>query len=218
MKKNEPPHNIRATINIMNRNLCGTCSCVAGAGGACQHIVGLFFLLAHCKKLEMKSLPDDLTCTMMPQRWSVPRGKTIEPKCVDNVSVKKPRAWANYNKFIKSSLYSPAQQYLLLGPNEKSELESLQPKPLLSTVLPDNISSLQAVQTRFGNLPKGCILSYQQQLTPDYIINDYGCTEFPALPFTDNDSRFHNNVSVCLNQEKTATLESLVISQEMANC
>ena len=126
MEKNTP-HNIWAIISIMNRNLCGTSSCVAGAEGSCQHIVGLFFLLAHCKDLEMKGLPDDLTCTMMAQCWSIPRGKTIEPTSIDNVSVKETRGETNYNNFIKGSRYSPAYKHLLLGPDERRKLESLEP-------------------------------------------------------------------------------------------
>ena len=92
---------------------------MAGAGGFCHHFIGLLFYLAHLKQLGFKSVPDDLTCTMVAQRWSVPRARQIEPQCVDSVLVKKPQEGANYNKFIKNTLYSPARQYPLLGPKRK---------------------------------------------------------------------------------------------------
>ena len=77
MKKNEAPHSVQVMIGMQQTTVSGKCSCVAGAGGICHHVVGLLFYLAHCKQLGLNSLPDDLTCTMMSQRWSVPRGKHI---------------------------------------------------------------------------------------------------------------------------------------------
>lgn len=47
----------------------------------------------------------------MPQRWSVPRGKKIEQKEIQDILVKKPKIGANYSKFIKSTLYSPSEVY-----------------------------------------------------------------------------------------------------------
>ena len=93
MKKNEAPHSVEVPmIGMQQTTASGKCSCVAGAGGInCHHVVGLLFYLAHCKQLGLNSLPDDLTCTMMSQRWSVPRGKHISPQCVDALMVKKPR-------------------------------------------------------------------------------------------------------------------------------
>ena len=83
MKKNETPHSLQVIIGIDQTTVSGKCSCVAGAGGICHHVVGLLFYLSHCKQLGLKSLPDDLTCTMMAERWSVmecygvPRGNHI---------------------------------------------------------------------------------------------------------------------------------------------
>ena len=135
MKKSEPAHSLQLIIITENKKVSGKCSCVAGAGGFCHHFIGLLFYLAHLKQLGFKSVPDDLTCTMVAQRWSVPRARQIEPQCVDSVLVKKPQEGANYNKFIKSTLYSPARQYPLLGPEEKNKLKSLNPEPLLVGLL-----------------------------------------------------------------------------------
>ena len=108
MKRNETPHSLQVIIGMDETTVSGKCSCVAGAGGICHHVVGLLFYLSHCKQLGLKSLPDDLTCTMMVERWSVPRGNHISPQSVDTLMVKKPQEGANYDKFIKTTLYSPA--------------------------------------------------------------------------------------------------------------
>ncbi|CAH3198683.1 unnamed protein product, partial [Porites evermanni] len=97
MKKSEPAHSLQLIIITENKKVSGKCSCVAGAGGFCHHFIGLLFYLAHLKQLGFKSVPDDLTCTMVAQRWSVPRARQIEPQCVDSVLVKKPQEGANYN-------------------------------------------------------------------------------------------------------------------------
>ena len=94
-------------------------------------LASFMYYLAHCEQLGLNSLPDDLTYTMMSQRWNVPRGKHISPQCVDALMVKKPREGANYDKFIKSTLYSLPSQYHLLGPEQKAKLKNLNPEPLI---------------------------------------------------------------------------------------
>ena len=107
---------------------------------------------------------------------------------------------ANYDRFIKSTLYSPASQYHLLGPEQKAKLKNLNPEPSLWSLLPDlenlAISQLPSVQTKFGAAPKGSVLSYQQRLTEKYVINDYAHTSFPKLPLPGAGKRFENNVSI----------------------
>ena len=84
MKKSEPAHSLQLII-ITENKVSGKCSCVASAGGFCHHFIGLLFYLAHLKQLGFKSVPNDLTCTMVAQRWSVPRARQIEPHCVSTV-------------------------------------------------------------------------------------------------------------------------------------
>ena len=131
MKKNEAPHSLQVIIGIQQTIVSGKCSCVAGAGEICHHVVALLLYLAHCKQLGLNILPDDLTCTMMSQRLSVLWGKHISPQCVDALMVKKPREGGNYDKFNKSTLYSSASQYHLLGPEQKAKQENLNAEPLL---------------------------------------------------------------------------------------
>ena len=218
MKKKETPHSLQVIIGMDQTTVSGKCSCVAGAGGICHHVVGLLFT---CHTVSNLGLPDDLTCTMMAQRWSVPRGNHISPQCVDALMVKKPQEGANYDKFIKITLYSPASQYHIPGPNKKAKLKSLNHEPLLWSLLPDleNLASSQlpSVQTKFGMVPKGSVISYQQRLTKKYVINNYAQTTFPKLPLPDAGERFKNNVSICLNSNKLAKLESLSVTLEMAH-
>ena len=216
MKKSEPPHKLTMKVTLRD-NLCieGKCSCVAGVGGFCQHAVGLMFYLAHCKQLELKSLPDDLTCTILPQRWNVPREKKICTKEIQEVLVKKPQAGANYNKFIKSTLYSPANKYSLMPMESFSTYE---PKPQIATILPSNqeLPLLQAVPTRFGFAAKGSVLAYQQKLAQEYVINDYSFTDFPALPLPSSEERIENNVYTCLNEIKQSSFDSIQVSRDTA--
>jgi len=213
MRKNETPHSLEATIKLADKSLAGRCSCVAGLSGYCNHVIGLLYYLAHCKQLGLKSLPDDLTCTSMKQRWSVPRGKKIEQKEIQDILVKKPQIGADYSKFIKSNLYSPAKMY---GTLTKEYFNDINPKPLIATVIPsvDKLASIPFVPCKYGNVPKGCVLSYQQKLSQEYIINDFTCTAFPELPLDTSENRFNNNVSICLSQKKQAALEALAVTKE----
>ena len=133
MRKSEPPHNLEVTIGLANSVMAGRCSCVAGIGGCCHHVVGLLYYIALLKQLGHKSIPDELTCTMMKQRWSVPRGKKIEPIQIQDVLVKKPQMGASYSKFIKSTIYSPATMY---GTFTKEAFNGLDPIPLFANIVP----------------------------------------------------------------------------------
>jgi len=103
-------------------------------------------------------------------------------RCTDG---EEPREGANYDKFIKSSLYSPPSQYHLLGPEQKAKLKNLNPVALLWSLLPDlenlAISQLPSVQTKFGAAPKGSVLSSQQGLTEKYVLPTLHSLSCPCL-------------------------------------
>ena len=109
MKKSEPPHILSVQIGLADKSICGKCSCVAGASGYCHHVVGLFFYMSHCKHLGLKSLPDELTCTSLPQMWSVPRQRKIANKAIQDVMVKKLEAGADYTNGMTFSVISMRQ-------------------------------------------------------------------------------------------------------------
>lgn len=147
--------------------------------------------------------------------WSVPRQRKIANKAIQDVMVKKPQAGADYIKFVKSTLYSPTTAYPLM---HSEIMTSLKPQPLMATVLPpaSKMTSISPVATSFGNAAQGSVLSYQQKLSKEYIINDYSCTFFPDLLLKTACERFTNNVSVCLSAEKQAALDSLGLTRDTA--
>lgn len=114
---------------------------------------------------------------------------------------------------LRVTLYSPSSMYLTLT---KEHFANCQLQPLFATVLPSEsqLPNIPFVQSKFGNVPKGCVLSYQQNMSSDYIINDFTSTAFPDLPLPTAEERFDNNVSVCLNSTQQASLGSLSISME----
>ena len=212
MRKNEPPHILEICVKLENKDITEKCTCVAGESGYCHHIVGLLFYMAHCKIFGLTSLPGDLTCISVPHSWSVPREKRIRTKEIQSVLVKKPRIVANYNKFIKSTLYSPSTSYGILC---KSDFTGLDPLPLIVDIAPTTGQRPISIckPTKFGNVPKGSILSYQQELSQDYIINDFLSCDFPKLPLEHAGENILNNVQVCLSQEKVPALDALAVTQ-----
>lgn len=159
------------------------------------------------------SLPDDLTCTSMKERWSIPREREIGNQEFQSVLVKKPRPGANYERYIKNTLYSPARQYRVL---DRSHYNSVEPKPLIATIAPGVNDPLQLVPTKFGHAVKGSVISYQQKLSEEYLINDYSCTPFPDLPLPNAEMRFANEMSVCLQQDKLTALDVVSLSRQTA--
>eukprot|EP00795_Rhopilema_esculentum_P015520 gene15520-6783_t len=213
MKKNEAQHYLNVFIFLKTNAISAKCSYVAGLSGYCHHIIGILFYLAHCKQLGLSALPDELTCTSMKQRWSIPRGKKIAQNEIQDVMVKKPQIGADYSRFIKSNLYSPAQYYDILT---KEQFLGLDPEPLVATLLPSNsqIPQIPTAACKFGNVPKGSLLSYQQSYSVEYVINDYTCTAYPDLPLETSGDRFENNFSLCLDKNKQALLDSLDVIEE----
>ena len=49
------------------------CTCKAGKGAQCKHIVALLFQVIEYKHLELSEIPNDHTCTQLLQQWHVPR-------------------------------------------------------------------------------------------------------------------------------------------------
>ena len=63
---------------------------------------------------------------------------------------------------------------------------------------------------------KGSVISYQQKLSEEYLINDYSCNSFPDLPLPNAEMQFEYNVSVCLQQDKLTALDVLSLSRQTA--
>ena len=63
---------------------------------------------------------------------------------------------------------------------------------------------------------KGSVISYQQKLSEEYLINNYSCTSFPDLPLPNAELQFENYVSMCLQQDKLTSLDVLSLSRQAA--
>ena len=212
-KKNEPPHSIFLTVTpvLDSTEISGKCSCPAGIGGYCNHVIGLLYYLAHCKKMMFTSIPDEITCTSMKERWSVPRGKKIQNEEIQDVKVKKIQPEADYSRFIKSTLYSPSPQYPIFTQND---FEGLQPKPLAATIAPKDGQNFLTTSSKFGSVVIGSVLSYQQRYSEKYVINDYSHSSFPQLPLANAEDRFKNDLCTCLQREEMVAFDSLHVSME----
>ena len=57
------------------------------ASGSCSHIIGLLMALQHWILMGFKAVPDNLTCTSLPQQWSVPRGSKIESSAAPQICI-----------------------------------------------------------------------------------------------------------------------------------
>ena len=77
----------------------------------------------------------------------------------------------------------------------------------LPTVMESSCENI--VDTRFGKFPKGCVLSYQQKLPSEFVLNLMDTDSFPDLPLANN---MVNNVHIVLNEMQTKYYESLLVT------
>eukprot|EP00794_Sanderia_malayensis_P000921 gene921-228_t len=52
--------------------LYAKCNCKAGQGGCCKHVAALLYTLLDYTSMELKKIPDTMTCTQIAQKWHVP--------------------------------------------------------------------------------------------------------------------------------------------------
>ena len=114
--------------------------------------------MAHYKQLGLRSIPNALTYTSKPQRWSIPRERKTEPKEIQNILVKKPKVGANYKKVIKSTLYSPSDVYCAMA---KENFDNFETKPLMASILPraEKLDSMPLDNNKYRKVLLGFILS-----------------------------------------------------------
>ena len=100
------------------------CSCKAGQGGCCKHVAALLHTILDFVNLNLKYVPTELTCTQVPQRWSVPSGssKTLE-KAVKFEDL----------LFEKADVNKPSKRYCVKGSREDYCLK-LKPQITISRV------------------------------------------------------------------------------------
>ena len=162
----------------------------------------------------LQALPMDVAKTSQPRTWHVPRGNTIGGKAVQDLEV---RSYANtkaageQGRGIKSTLMNPLRAE---PPNPASLLQSMEevhPRCMALDIMKNDCSV--TVPTKYGAFPKGSVLSYQQSMSGEFVINLLDNTAFPELPISDV---MKNNLSLALTESQLTTISSLSTSHKEA--
>ena len=51
------------------------CNCKAGQGGCCKHVAAVLYTILDFSNLNLRYVPEEVTCTQVLQKWSVPTRK-----------------------------------------------------------------------------------------------------------------------------------------------
>ncbi|XP_046570702.1 uncharacterized protein LOC124278911 [Haliotis rubra] len=191
-----------------------SCSCAIGQSQCCGHVTGVLYLVAHYKQRGMKSIPQDIAKTSMPQTWHIPRQDKISGMSVPEIKVSGYKSDGE-DRPVKSTLYNPIRS--TLPPLEPffSSLKLNHPDlSLLTTVPQTDEPAPPFVRTNFGLFPKGSTISHQQKLSGNYLINIVDGF-FPDLPISAEQTG-ENNYSSVLTESQTTLLDSLSVSQDEA--
>ncbi|XP_045178965.2 uncharacterized protein LOC123538734 [Mercenaria mercenaria] len=189
------------------------CVCAIGAMGCCGHIAGLLYQLAQYKMLGNKALPEQLAKTALPQTWHTPRGLQMTSTEVQDLEVcgysRKEEGLAAPTKPMGSSLYNPVRG---APPNWTAyypKLAELAPDSLILPSL-ELYSKVKMVPSKFGPVPTGSVLSYQQKLSEDeFVQNVFDGIDFPKLPFQ---NVMIHNYCYTLDREQQLKMECLILT------
>ncbi|XP_039512225.1 uncharacterized protein LOC120467789 isoform X1 [Pimephales promelas] len=215
MRKREEPHSLQITLNVDTVPVeftSSSCTCTAGKA-LCNHLVAMLFQTAHFSMMQMQTVPPSTACTDTLQTWHRPRTQGISAETTDQL-VRKPKT--SSRSVCKSTLYRaytshfPDPAVLAIG----EAVKGLTPQPLISCVL-TGFSELVLVDSRFGPVPRGSVLSYQCRpvVTKNYIKHP-DAPVYPKLPI--NGSTFLRSLHFVPNCHQLFHLESLSVTQELA--
>ncbi|XP_056016152.1 uncharacterized protein LOC125677134 [Ostrea edulis] len=217
-KKNESPHTIEIHLKsgpIFERD-DSSCSCPIGTSGACGHITGLLYTLAHMETTGMLVIPTDVAKTSLPQTWHVPRGEKVAGSSIDNVRV---LGFDMRNPYvpprgIRTTLYNPIENVSELPLQELCDnLEEVDDTCMLLSVV--NLERQEkVVDTKFGKFPKGSPLAVQQKMNSNLILNILDADDFPKLP---SQNVMINNISTVLSETKHLKTDSLSVTNDEAS-
>lgn len=184
------------------------CDCKAG-NIYCSHQIGLLYILC----LYRKSVPPVISKTSLPQTWNIPQiSLGIMPHQVDKLEVSrikapKRHAISSVDKSCKKriaesvvrNLYCPVQQPIPASDFASQLLSNLQSIESNAEII-KHLSGTVPVLTisKFGPVPQGSVLLYQQKLSPkksvNILINSDVSTFFPF----NTTATSANNVYSCL--------------------
>ncbi len=247
LKKNEEAHYLHLLVDEKDGKASiyrAHCSCTGGSGGHCNHLFAFIFQLNDYSSSKINEIPSDVTCTSQPQTWHIPRATSICPMPVmsthyaRSATGKKPRK----RKPVTAKLYDARGKHANNGfsrqeiMDEVSRLKSKSKPPPFSYVLADQEPSV-LVNTVFGNVAVGSILSYQLQdigkpsttfysnTTLHSLDQPPEPTSFPDIPLVDTSNETENlNVNageflefytqhIVINREDAVALEKRTVLQ-----
>jgi putative phage-type endonuclease len=90
-------------------------------------------------------------------------------------------------------------------------LKEAHPNSMILDFLVERVQNTQLVPTKFGPMRRGSVISYQQQLSSQCLINDFADTNFPDLPVKNN---MKNNFLTCLSNAHIAQMEELTLTEK----
>ncbi|KAL4222770.1 hypothetical protein ACF0H5_018810 [Mactra antiquata] len=123
--------------------------------GQCSHVLGLIKSLQGFKLHEYKEIPNQLSCTSIPQQWNVPRGKKIAATPINHIVVAKPSLTRKRKPVlcqVDANIKLPK-----VTTEDIVQLQQAKGTPLQYIVSPDR----PTVDSPFGKVQLGSILSYQ---------------------------------------------------------
>ena len=190
------------------------CTCPIGSSGACGHITGALYQIANYKQLGKKALPEDIASTSLPQTWHLPRGQKITGTAVQDMQVSsysKAEVKETAPNVIKSNLYNPLRTDVDWH-TKHDKVQDTAPELLILAAIKEKPAL--TVPSKFGPVPFGSVLSYQQRLENDYIMNIYDNAGFPTFPCKDV---MWNSLNIVLNMEQMIKLDGLVLTSDEVN-
>ena len=121
----------------------------------------------------LKTVPVIPSKTSLPQEWHKPRTAGVAPECSQEIQLRKPELKLKGGKKrsfdgVKSSLYNPIafdfppKKFIA---NFQHQIMCNFPKTQFASLFPSDASY---IESKFGLVPSGSVISYQQKLTTDY--------------------------------------------------
>ena len=190
-------HLNKATGEVVYSN----CTCPAGKGGKCKHVVALLFQIIEYKQLDLTEVPDDPTCTQLLQQWHVPRKDELDEAVLyeDIVFAK-----AVYEKDVKANkrkhrqslpTYNPAPNFSMTAQqidikNLATSLTEIDENSYLGNLLKSNDYQPCPFETMHLDMPSKKRHSESMYLS----INDSSVRDkiFERLPSTTPDKSMAN--------------------------
>ena len=199
-----------------------SCSCTAGQG-FCHHQLALLYQLSHYQSLGVQKIPEIVSKTSRPQDWHVPpRVHGFDPRPANDIVIVKPpqpsqtQTQPTRRTFqgCKSKLYNPITVPL----SELSIRDKLWPTLSSDAVSKTQWSQLWSlgekpplVDSAFGPVPKGSVLSYQHPLKeePTFVgPSEPPKLHLPSLPL------YEANIAV--SQQQLDHIASLGVTNDEA--